>query len=208
MVQGSTVTAVEPLAKTRYKVWLDGEYAFVLYRGEMRSFGVEKGAVLPYETVERIWREAVCLRAKRRAMHLLEDMDRTEEGLREKLRQGHYPERAVDCAVEYVKSFGYVDDLRYAENFIRSRQGRKSRLEIKALLLDKGISSELIETAFDSCREEGSEREAIRNILEKKKVIPSELDDRGRQKIYAYLGRKGFRYEDIRQVIQMSDYNA
>ena len=32
--------------------------------------------------------------------------------LREKLRRAMYPEKAVEGAVEYVRSFGYLDDGR------------------------------------------------------------------------------------------------
>ncbi len=61
-------------------------------------------------------------RAKLRAMHLLTAMARTESGLREKLRQGMYTEDVVDQAIAYVKSFGYIDDYKYAEQFVQSRK--------------------------------------------------------------------------------------
>ncbi len=122
-----TVTEIEPLSKIRFKVYLDGSFAFVLYKGELSRFSITAGAEISRETVEMIRREVVFKRAKLRAMYLLEDMDRTEAGLREKLRQGLYPEDAAEEAIQYVKSFGYLDDLRYAENFVRTRKGSKSR---------------------------------------------------------------------------------
>ena len=100
-------------------------------KGELSRFGIAAGEEIPEETVETIRRDVVFKRAKLRAMHLLEDMDRTEAGLREKLRQGLYPEDAAEEAVRYVKSFGYLDDTRYAENFVRSRKDSKSRREIQ-----------------------------------------------------------------------------
>ena len=100
---------------------------------------------------QKIRMEVILKRAKLRAMHLLEDMDRTEASLREKLRQGLYPQNMIDMAIEYVKSFGYLNDARYAENFIRSRQNSKSRKEIQAALLQKGVSSELIGQAMELC---------------------------------------------------------
>ena len=69
---------------------------------------------------EKIRKEVILKRAKLRALHLLEDMARTDSALREKLRQGMYSADAVDKAVEYVKSFGYLNDARYADNFVRS----------------------------------------------------------------------------------------
>ena len=175
-----TVTRIEPLTKIKFKIYLDGSFAFVLYKGELSRFGITAGAEISEETVERIRKEVIFKRARLRAMHLLEDMDRTEAGLREKLRQGLYPEDASEEAIRYVKSFGYLDDARYAENFVRSRQGSKSRREIQALLLRKGITSDKIEAAFESCCSEdgGGEEEAIRKILKKKGFSQGSIHDR------------------------------
>ena len=205
-----TVTKIEPLTKIKSKVYLDGSFAFVLYKGELSRFGIAAGEEIPEETVETIRRDVVFKRAKLRAMHLLEDMDRTEAGLREKLRQGLYPEDAAEEAVRYVKSFGYLDDTRYAENFVRSRKDSKSRREIQALLLRKGISADKIEAAFEACysEDEDGEEEAVRKILKKKRFSPEECDKSEMQKIYAYLARKGFRYDTVRQVIQNYNENA
>lgn len=205
-----TVTKIEPLTKIKFKVYLDGSFAFVLYKGELSRFGIAAGEEIPEETVETIRRDIVFKRAKLRAMHLLEDMDRTEAGLREKLRQGLYPEDAAEEAVRYVKSFGYLDDSRYAENFVRSRKDRKSRREIQAALLRKGISADRIEAALEACysEEENGEEETVRKLLEKKKFSPEDPDEAQIRKIYAYLARKGFRYDTIRQVIQNYHENA
>lgn len=203
-----TVTEIEPCTKTKFKVYLDGKFAFVLYKGELSRYRIEKGGEIESITAEKIRTEVVLKRAKLRAMHLLGDMDRTEAVLREKLRQGGYTQEIIDRAIEYVKSFGYLDDARYAENFVRSRQKSKSRKEIRAVLLQKGVSSDLIENAFENCSDEGGEQEAVRVLMRKKKFNPKTADDRDKQKIYAYLTRKGFGYETIRQVIQNYEDDA
>lgn len=202
------VTKTEPLTKTKFKVYIDGQFAFVLYKGELSQFHIREGEEISGETVTKIHEEVIKKRAKLRAMHLLEDMDRTEAALREKLKMGLYPAEAVDEAIRYVKSFGYLDDARYAENFVRSRQGSKSSREIQALLLKKGLSADMIEAAFEKCREDGgdAEQEAVWKILKKKRFDPDMADEAQIQKIYAYLGRKGFRYDTVRQVIQ--NYNV
>ena len=46
--------------------------------------------------------------ARRKAMRLLEHMDRTEKGLREKLRQAGFTSQAVDHALTYVEAYGYI----------------------------------------------------------------------------------------------------
>ena len=131
------VTKVEMLTKIKYKVYLDEEFAFVLYKGELSHYRIVEGTLLEEDTVQEILQKVICKRAKLRAMHLLEDMDRSESALREKLRQGLYPPEAVEAAISYVKSFGYLDDARYAENFVQSRKASKSRREILYQLCQK-----------------------------------------------------------------------
>ena len=172
------VTKIEPCTKTKFKIYIDETFKFVLYKGEVSRFGIRIGEEIPPETEEKIRTEVLLKRAKLRAMHLLEDMDRTESALREKLRQGLYPSDVTEAAIEYVKSFGYLDDVRYAENFVRSRQNVKSKKEIGTALLQKGISSEIAKRAMEICYEEMGEEEAIRIIRDKRltdlaaKIVP------------------------------------
>ena len=58
---------------------------------------------------------------------------------------------------------------------------------------------------MEICYEEMGEEEAIRKILRKKKFDPNKAEEAQMQKIYGYLGRKVFRYDTVRQVIQ--NYN-
>lgn len=202
------VTKIEPVTKTKYKVFLDDEFAFVLYKGELSHFQIKEESELEQVVFEKIKTEIVLKRAKLRAMHLLNDMDRTEVQLRMKLKQGLYPEDIVEQAVQYVKSFGYIGDSDYARRFIQSRQGTKSQKEIYAALSQKGIDRKLIENAMEKYYESADEQEAIRKILAKKRFAAEEATDAEKNKIFNYLVRKGFSYNNIRQVIQVSAWNA
>lgn len=196
------VTKVEAVTKAKFKVYLDGQFAFVLYKGELSRFGISEEEELSEEVYAQIRKDVVLKRAKLRAMHLLTDMARTESGLREKLMQGMYPEDVVEEALAYVRSFGYLNDLHYTENFIESKKDSKSRKEIYALLCKKGVSSEQIEQAFNSCYTDEGEQEAIQRIIRKKKVDISSASREEIQKFCGFLARKGFRYEEILRAVQ------
>ncbi|MCI8940162.1 MAG: regulatory protein RecX [Dorea sp.] len=196
-----TVTKIKALTKTRFQVYLDEEAAFVLYKGELRRYHLEEGEELSEETYREIRQNIVLKRAKLRAMHLLTDMDRTEYQLRSKLLMGGYPEDITDQAIEYVKSFGYLNDLEYARRFVESRKHAKSRRQLYALLSGKGLDSSLIEQVLEEgCRSEDA-REAIRAILRKKRFDRETASEKERQRMYASLARKGFRYEDVGKVM-------
>ncbi len=197
------VTKTEAVTKTKYKVFIDEQFAFVLYKGELSRYHIAEGMEIEREIYEKIRTEVILKRAKLRALHLLNDMGRTEEQLRTKLKLGNYPEDIVENAIDYVKSFGYINDAAYARNFIESRKDKKSKKELYALLCQKGIKNDEIEAAFEECYECEDSKAAIERILRKKKYDPDTADQVETRKILGYLTRKGFRYEDIRQVIHV-----
>ena len=162
------VTRVEAVTKTKYKVYVDGQFAFILYKGELSRFHIAEDQELSQESYEKIRTEVILKRAKLRAMHLLNDMWRTEAQLREKLTRNEYSADIVEAAISYVKSFGYINDYEYARSFIESRKERKSRREIYMQLVGKGVSRELIDEAFEESYEREDSTEAIRRLLEKK----------------------------------------
>lgn len=99
------MTQIEELSKARSRVYLDEEAAFVLYRGELRSFQVRQGEDLEQESYEAIMTQVLPRRAKQRAMHLLKNRDYTVKQLRDKLKEGGYPDRVIQEALDYVGSY-------------------------------------------------------------------------------------------------------
>ena len=200
-----TVTKIEPLSKTRYKVYLDGQFAFTLYKGELSRYHIAEESVIGDDIYDSL-RLIVIKRAKLRAMHLLSDMGRTESQLRTKLKQGGYSEDAVEAAIRYVKSFGYINDMEYARSFIDSRKDRKSKKELYAALLQKGVPAEIVEQVFEEADYgEKDSRQAIEALMRKRSYNPETADVKEKQKMMGYLMRKGFSYQDVRNVLQVCE---
>lgn len=142
-------------------------------------------------------------RAKLRALHLLTAMDRTENGLREKLSVS-YCEQTVEAAMDYVKSFGYLNDERYVKNYIESQSRNKSRKQIEQeLLFKKGISWELVQQGFEMA-EMTDVTEVIRKYMQKKKISPEDCDPQEKKRFYAYMMRKGFQMDDLKKVFDLT----
>ena len=195
------VTNIESITKTKYRVYIDDEFAFVLYKGELFKYQIHKDEEISEETIAGIKKEVLVKRAKLRAMHLLNAMPRTEQQLREKLAQNEYPEDVIEAAVSYVKSFGYINDEAYIRNFIISRKNSKSKREIVMLLGQKGLRGELVDNIVEEMYAEESELSTIKEIMIKKRWNPSEMEEKEKQKMLAYLMRKGFSYEEIRRAL-------
>ena len=190
------VTESSNLGKGRIRFRMDDGKEFILYRGEARQFHLQDGSILTEEQEEQLIYEVIGKRARRRAMHLLEQMDRTEQQLRDKLLQGGYPQECVELALEYVKSYHYVDDYRYACNYVSYRQDRMSRQQLKLKLTAKGVRRDLIDQVLEEVYE-GDEQAQIKQLLQKRRFCVETADQKEFQRTYQFLMRRGFRSSEV-----------
>ncbi len=198
------VTDIAEQSASKVKIEIDGAFAFVLYKGELRKYGIKSGEPIPDAVYEELTVRVLPKRATLRCMNLLKSRDYTVAQLKTKLKQGGYPEAAMESAIAYVASYGYVDDLRYAEEFIRCSQETKSRRRIDCDLQRKGISPDTVKQAWENWQKQGNaqdEEEQIRRLLAKKHYDGEHADRKETQKIYAFLARRGFDLENIRKVL-------
>lgn len=200
------VTQLTDISNGRYRVCIEDETVFVLYRGELRRLGIREGEEIPEESLREIQEEILPARAKKRAMNLLQRRDYTATGLREKLKNGDYPEACIEEAIAYVEAYGYVDDRRYAKDFVVYHLDRKSRARIEQDLLRKGINKKLIGEVFDELKEEGTsqnEENMIGMLLQKKKYDVKAATREEKQRMYAFLYRRGFHPEAINRALSL-----
>lgn len=193
------VTGIEPVTKKKYKVEIDGQLAFMLYKGELSRYHIRIQEEIEEDTYQQILSEVLEKRAKLRAMHLLTKMDRTEKELYEKLKNDGHPACVIEAAVAYVKSYGYIDDRQYARKYIESQKEKKGFRRIAMELSHKGISRELIaEAAEEAALPEA--REQIRELVRKKKK-EERLSEKEKLRLYGFLARRGFSSSDIWDVL-------
>lgn len=198
------VTKIEELDKKRIRVSIDEEFAFVLYKGELRIYNIEIGNTLSRELYEEIITKVLPKRAKLRCMNLLKSKAYTEKQLKDKLKNGEYPEDIIAEALEYVKSYGYVNDRAYAEDFIEYNKGNKSRKRMEQDLLRKGIAKDIISGIFEQMKEEGNGPEEFNmaaQLLRKKNYDVNTATFEEKRKLAALLYRKGFESDTIRRVL-------
>ena len=199
------ITKIQALTKQKCRIFLDGESAFAVYKGELSRYHLEEGAVLPPEVYEELVNRVLKKRATLRAMHILERTDKTEAQLRRKLEESEYPKEAVESAIAYVTSYGYLDDRRYAEHYIEWKKQGKGKARLKMELVQKGISREIIEEVLEST-DFGETREMIRQIILKKRKTDIPMNEKEKQRIYGFLMRKGFSSSDILAVMREEEW--
>lgn len=192
-----TVDRIEALDKRRSKVFIDGDFAFLLYNGELYRYRLEEGCQLDEEIYEELLWQVVGRRAREKALSLLKLQGRTESELRRKLKQAYFPEAVIEETVRFLKEYRYLDDEAYARNYAEIYGSRKSRAELERELLKKGLDRSLIR---EICREQEGRTDSSEAILAlmKKRGFTEDFPLKERQKTIVYLLRRGFSWEEIR----------
>jgi regulatory protein len=132
-------------------------------------------------------------KGRQQAFRLLYFRARSEQELRDRLTENHGGKVAEEVTRQ-LKEEGFLNDKDFARD--RVRQLAVNKLEgnraITADLSRKGIDQTIIDGAIETVREELSEPEAIRKLLEKR-GRPAEPPDRSwKEKTGRYLQSKGF----------------
>lgn len=194
-----TVTALEKISAKKikididYKPFLSVNISYV----SRSSLDLYEGKTLD-ESEEIEFTEWAVRLAERAAMDSLMTRDRSEKEMRSLLERKGFSPFLSQKAIDYVYSYGYLDDDRFAKNYIDCKKGSCSRQMIFFKLREKGVRDEIIyrgleEAGWDDC-------EGIRRDIRKKCVEMPSVGDKQYQKLCQSLIRKGYNYRDICKV--------
>jgi len=138
--------------------------------------------------------------AKTAALRLLTVRDRSVQELRVRLAN-RFSSEEVEGTIAYLQEMGYLDDLRYARNYVeyRNRHRPTGNFLLRLELSSKGIPEDYIEQALNSPE---VEFELARSLAEQRLGSLQRADALARcGKVYRLLQRRGFPGAVARKVI-------
>ncbi|UMZ73478.1 regulatory protein RecX [Natranaerofaba carboxydovora] len=152
------------------------------------------------------WLEAKELEEKgfNQALKYLTYRPRTVSEVKNHLKKKGYSSRVINLVVEKLSEINYLNDYQYAVDWLNyqisnSKDGPKL-LEYK--LKQKGISQDIVKHAIHEIIDEDKELNLARKAFKKKYNSEiSTLTYEEKQKVGAYLQRKGFSYEIIVNIL-------
>ena len=203
------VTSIQEVDSKRRRVYINYEPAFVLYIAEIRRLGIYADSYIQQEVYDEVM-NILNKRSRIRAMSLLKDRDYTRKKLYEKLKQSGYPDECIENAIQYVSSYGYIDDRRYADNYVSAHMSSYSRKVIEQKLMLKGISMDIVSEVCDEYYNEyinDSEQNPEIDIIIKQlhgRYSNKDLTDYVQlQKVKASLYRRGFTMDNINKALDI-----
>lgn len=198
------VTDIKPQVKkqNRVSVFIDGKFAFGLDKSDCTFMGLKIGTELTQERYDYIIDNAVYTKAYQKADRYIGFKMRTEKEVRNKLIEEGYSDEITERVIASMLKYKYIDDMSYAIMYAKDcRKLKKWGPErIKAELYKKGVKPEYIENALSESDTEDTE-EIIDALLEKR-IKNAPIDLKGKQKHINFLLRRGFKYDDIKSVIE------
>lgn len=120
--------------------------------------------------------------------------DRTRAELADALRNKDVPEAVSDRVLDRMEEVGLVDDARFAESWVRSRQQRRgmSAMALRRELNSKGVDPELTDAALTQV-DPDDEYTAALALAEKKFRPMADLSpDVAKRRLAGALARRGF----------------
>lgn len=141
---------------------------------------------------------ALCYSAEVAAMSYLSRCEHCRSSLFTKLMKKQIDRNAVNSALDYLESVGYLSDYRFAGAWLRTRaiDHAEGRIRLTAELFNRGVDRNAAKRALDEFFEENDELEICRRALKKCLVFKSDED-----KIKASLLAKGFTMRQIQCVM-------
>ena len=129
------------------------------------------------------------------SFRILSLRDHSEAELRTKLKQKGY-EEGVEETVARLKELGYLDDLRFARQFVSSsvRNGRGYGAKLRIDLARRGVAAAIVAEVLGELEGEVSERELLCGVISRRFAgfDPETATEKERRKVLGYLQRKGF----------------
>jgi len=195
--------------KDRVNVFVDGKYRFSLDITQVAELGIKTGSEYTEEELVELENESQFGKLYTRALEYALTRPRSQREMRDYLyrktrdtptkegglRKGVSKE-LTDRVFDRLIAKGYVDDEKFTRFWIENRNLRRgtSFRRLKAELAAKGVSGGIVDEFLE--KSERQELDELRKVVAKKAI---KYDDP--QKLIGYLVRQGFRYDDIRSVL-------
>ncbi|HEX3073725.1 MAG TPA: RecX family transcriptional regulator, partial [Ignavibacteriales bacterium] len=167
--------------------------------------GLRKGDVIDESLIEKLSRDNEKFLAKESAFNFLSRRMHSVKELETKLKKKKYSGEAIREALTELAANNYLDDEKFAGEFIKEkiRSKKIGEQKLKAELLKRGIKADIIERALsDNADKSDIEKNALLMAEKKMKSLAyKNLEKRKlKEKIFAFLLSKGYNFDAAKSI--------
>ncbi len=210
----STITRLKSQKnQNRVNVYLDSQFVFGMDLDRLVKTGLKVGQEIPDEEIEKLRGEEVKGKLLDQALKFLSYRPRTEKEVRiylekrTKLFKGNIAiaildlKRITEKILKKLEDMGLIDDKAFVAWWLEQRTTFRPRGKqaLRMELRQKGIAESLVDEMVGRV----DEIQLAQKIAQKKLKSYQKLDQKVfRQKMVAFLSRRGFSWETIKTVLE------
>lgn len=184
----------------RINVYLDGVYAFAVAR--IVGAWLDVGLVLSDEKITALQEQDTREVAYLRALRFIGYRPRSENEVRRKLNELGFSAQIIDDTLGRLRENGGLGDEKFAQDWVENRTTFRPRSHrVMAMeLRQKGVAEEFIQKALDEAVDE--DKLAYQAALSRARRWAGLDWAEFRERLSAYLVRRGFSYGTITGLVQ------
>lgn len=195
-----TALKVQKRNPNRINVYLDGEYAFPVAR--IVGAWLQIGQVLSEEKIASLRAADTKEVAFQRALNFLSYRPRSEAEVQRKLTEAGFDEAVIAETLERLRGVNLISDAQFAKDWVENRSTfrPRGRRVLAMELRQKGVADDVIQSALDGTVDED---ELAYQAAVRKARRWADLEYAAfRERLSAYLLRRGFSYGTIANLVQ------
>ena len=184
----------------RYSIFIDNEFAFGIDEIDLLYYKLKENEPLENEKYSYILNKLLLKRAKDKALKYLGYKMRSKKQVIKKLEEYDFPPDVIEKVIKILEKYNYINDEDFAKAFIKDKINLKGYgvFKISYDLKMLGIDEQIFKPYLYDKGFVNEEEKAQTLLLKKLKGVDiKNLDYKEKQKLYAYLARRGFSYDSI-----------
>jgi len=196
----ATVTELKRQKKneSRINIYLDGEYFVSADEVAVHKAGLKKGNEVDAQMLSQMLLADDMQRSFDLSLKFLSYRLRSKKEINVYLSEKGFDKNTIDDTIEKLLSYGYLNDLAFAQMYVRSQKCRYGIMKIEHNLKEFGISDEILQELDLS-----DDKEELLKLAKKYRNSHKNSDDK---KLASYLLSKGFEWDSVKQILRDEDY--
>ena len=204
------ITAIKPQEKrkNRFNIYLDGRFGFAISNELLVREGLKVGQELSSQKTEELVAKDRLSKVQDQVYRFLSYRPRSEKEIRDYLGKKGLREEEKEKIVKKLKEEKLIDDLEFARWFLEQRQTfrPKGSYALRQELCQKGINEEIIDLVLPGKKEEL--KLAKKALAKAEKKYASFWGREKKEKLIAYLRRRGFSWEVVKKAVDERGENG
>lgn len=135
------------------------------------------------------------------ALNIITYKDRSKSEVERKLKDKGYTNEEVSLAIDKLIEYGYIDDTKYVNTYIRSNIMKKGTNRMINELLNNGVDKSIIQEQLSQY--DYDEVDIIYDIINQRFLSIDLSNQKEKAKAYNYLARRGFSFSDISRAFNL-----